>query len=735
LSVPHRSRGVKILKAISSPLRLQILNLLFDRGALSYTELMSFLKMNPSSEAGRFAYHLKFLLKTDLIEADVESKKYCLTDLGKMVINVADRVEKTAFKRKKMLVRTSRFALEEFDANKIAMSLVRETKMPSELAQKVAKEAEKQLLKSKTKYLTAPLVREVVNAILIEKGLEEYRHKLTRLGLPVYEVTALIDSKSKASPGLSSVHEAAGESVLKEYMLLNVFPRDISDAHVSGALHINGLDSWILKPSEIFHDTRFFFKNGINLEKISAFQPPLLQPQSFEAALCLIFNFLLYSAREISETQSIEYFNVFLAPFVKDVDLVKAKEALRLFFASISHHLNVSLGLELTTPEFIADKPVFGSFGKCLGKYGDFRDESQSLASLVFETIFEESRQKPLFNPKFVVKVRPETFTDEKAKLMLLKALNSASEKGMFYFANVLEKDEKYSVQSASGLRLSADLNGDWEIDTLRVGCLGRVSVNLPRIVYEVEGNEEKFLEIFKNRFEMATRALEIKDKALRHRSKGLLPFLMQSANVDNYLRLENCSNIINLVGLKEAIEVLCGNVFDGERKLTFVEKIVNEIQAYVGKIVKKRGRRFYTAVMPDFEASKRLVNLDIERYGVGKVRYSGTKEKPFYSNFSSLTVQDGNISLESLSFERKMHALGVGGNLTVIELGEVEQSPEELLSVTRQVFEGYGVKFLTYRRTLTYCVACKKSWFGLLHKCPLCGSTGTLTVFDRFAL
>ena len=222
MSVPRRIRGVKILKAVSSPLRLQILNLLFDKGPLSYTELMSSLKMNPSRDAGKFAYHLKFLLKADLIEADVEAKKYCLTDLGKMVIDVADKIEKKASRPKGMLVRTSRFALEEFDANKIANSLIREARMPAELAQKVAREAEKRLLKSKTKYLTAPLVREVVNAILIEKDLEEYRHKLTRLGLPVHEVAALVESKPKTSLSQTSIHEMAGETVLKELSLIHI---------------------------------------------------------------------------------------------------------------------------------------------------------------------------------------------------------------------------------------------------------------------------------------------------------------------------------------------------------------------------------------------------------------------------------------------------------------------------------------------------------------------------------
>ena len=141
--------GVKILKAVSSSLRLQILNLLFDRGPLSYTELMSSLKMNPSRDAGRFAYHLKFLLKADLVEADVEAKKYCLTELGNIVIDVAERIEKKAFKPKGMLVRTSQFAPEEFDANKIANSLIRETKMPAELAQKVAKKQKNGYLNQK----------------------------------------------------------------------------------------------------------------------------------------------------------------------------------------------------------------------------------------------------------------------------------------------------------------------------------------------------------------------------------------------------------------------------------------------------------------------------------------------------------------------------------------------------------------------------------------------------------
>jgi ribonucleoside-triphosphate reductase len=727
-------RGVKVLKAVSSSIRLQILNLLFDKGPLSYTELLSLLKMNPSRDAGRFAYHLKFLLKADLVEADVETRKYCLTELGKMVIDIADRIEKKAFKPKGMLVRTSRFALEDFDANKIANSLSRETRMPADLAQKVAKEAEKRLLKSKTKYLTAPLVREVVNAILIEKGLEEYRHKLTRLGLPIYDVTALIDANSKSSEGSGSVHEMAGKAVLKEYMLLGVFPRDIADAHLSGSLHINGLSSWVLKPSEIMHDLRFFLQNGLNLEKINASQPSYPPPQSLESALSIAFNVLLHSAGEIGETQTVDYFNIFLAPYARGRAISMIKESLHLFIANVNQHVNASLGLELITPSFIADKPAIGPYGKCSGKYGDFREESQILASLILEICAEESARKPMFNPKIIIKVRPETFLDERAKAILLEAHRLASERGMLYFANLLEKGQEYSTFSSSGFSFKADLNGDWEIDTLRTGCLGSVTVNLPRIAYESGRDKVKFYEIFKERFEMAVHALEIKDRALRLYGKGLLPFLMQNINGDHYFRLENGSRLVNLAGLKEAIEAFYGkSIYDCENAFDFIDGIMQSNQAFLRKMGRRRGKRLSTAMVPDFEASERLAQLDVEKYGIAKVRFSGTREKPFYSTVSKLAFQEGKIPPASLLFERKKLGLSAGGNLTVVESGESEQRPDELMSLTKQIFESYHVEFLIYNCKLTYCINCKRSWFGLLNKCPSCGSTGTLTVFDQF--
>ncbi len=730
---PVRSRGVKVLKAVSSPLRLQILNLLFDKSALSYTELMNQLKMNPTRDAGRFAYHLKFLLKAELVEADVEAKKYYLTDLGKMVLDVADRVEKKAVKPKGMVVRTSHLTLEEFDANKIANSLIKEAKVPAELAQKAAKEAEKRLTKSKIKYLTAPLIREVVNSILVEKGYEDYRHKLTRVGMPIHEVTALIESKDVAADCAEAI-DIAGEAVFGEYALLNIFPRDIADAQLSGAIHIDGLGTWILKPNEVIHDIRYFLQSGIKLEnpKWISMEPP----QDFKFALSIAFNVLLHANQEANYTQTFNYFNVALAPYAKGLEAAKLKESLRIFMLNLNQHAEATLGLELSIPKPTAEKEAVGPNGKACGKYGDYTGESLLLASLILDIFLEESAAKPMLSPKLVIKINSAALTDEKAKTVLLKAHQLATQGGAPYFANLTKKDSENFAYSSSGMKLASDLTGDWETDTLRTGCLGLVTINMPRIAMECGKDQNKFNEFLKERFEFAARALTIKSNALKQFGKNNLPFLLQKTNGDTYFRLENCSRIIGFAGFREAIEAFTEKPMDSKESGAFAEEVIANLLAFKQKVGRKYGKRLYAAMLGNHEAAERLAQLDIERYGVAKVKFSGTRDKPFYSTVKRVTIKaaqplvapHGTIEVAKLT-----KGLNAGGCLDLYELEGAEFSAEALMDLTKRIIENDASDFFTYNRAVSYCSNCKKNHYGALHKCPSCGSMSTITTFDRF--
>jgi anaerobic ribonucleoside-triphosphate reductase len=729
----HRSRGAKVLKAVSSPLRLQILNLLFDKSALSYTELMSQLKMNPSRDAGRFSYHLKFLLKADLVEADVEAKKYYLTDLGKMVLDVADRVEKKAVKPRGMLVRTSHFTIEEFDANKIANSLIKEARVPAELAQKAAKEAEKRLIKSKTKYLTAALIREVVNGILVEKGYEEYRHKLTRVGMPIHEVTALIEKKD-ITQNSTTVISSAGEALLGEYTLLNIFPRDIADAHLSGAIHIDGLGSWILKTNEIMHDLRFFFQHGIKLA--NPLQLAIEPPNDIESALSIAFNALLHSSKETDRVQTLNYFNVFLAPFARGIDVAHLKEHLRLFILCLNQYDEAALGLELSIPKLTAEKEAIGACGKAVGKYSDYEQESQLLASLIIDIFKEESSPKPLLNPKLVIKINNTALTDEAPKQLLLNAHQLAALFGTPYFAYATRKEGENTAFSASGAKFSVDLTGDWEADTLRTGCLGSVTVNMPRIAQECGNDKNKFSNLLHERFELAARASGIKFSVIKQIGKNSLPFLLQSGNGDMYFRLENCSRIVNIAGFREAVEAFTNESINSPASSMFLTEVITNLIAFKQKVSRKHGKRLFPVILASPEASERLAQLDVERYGVVKVKFSGTREKPYYSTVQRYTLKTAeSLSLqdEALETAKKLRTINSGGNLSIIELEGAEYKAEALMELTRRLVESGAFEFFTYNRLISYCDNCGKNWFGELHKCPSCGSMSTLILFDRF--
>lgn len=740
--MPRRRRlGTRVLKAVSSSIRLQVLTLLLEKGPLSYTEIMNILRLNPSRDAGRFAYHLKFLLKADLIEPDVETKKYRLTDLGRMLVDVAENIEERFFKRRKMMVRTSRLAMEEFDRNKIAESLVKEAKVPHDLAQKIARETERRLLKVRTKYLTAPLIREFVNAILIEKGLEEYRHKLTRLGLPVYDVTQLVKTMGAQGKSVSAVHDAAANSIIEEYTLLNVLPRDIADAHLSGSLHLSNLGYWVLKPNEFMHDLRFFLQHGLsfggpNFAKVS--YPP---PKSFKAALLTVSNLLRIAGAEVAGEQGLDYFNVFLAPFIRGVEADKIREDLRLFIFDLNHSLtsvgmplSVSLGLEFVIPSFIQEKKAIGQDAKTVGFYADFADESRILLSLLLEVMQEESRSKLLFNPSLILKIRPEVFESKECSTLLFKAHCLVAENGLPYFANLLWKEQKCASYTATGLRLSDNWKKDWELDTLRAGSIDNVIVNLPRLIYEAKGNQAELFKLLDEQLEMALRALEIKYRTLKQRCReGLLPFLTRKAGGDQYFRLENSSRQISLVGLDEAARCFTGkSIHEDDKALKFAEEIMQYFSDFIRKYARKPKTRPVLAMVPNNHAARRLAELDVDRYGWANVRVRGTKEQPFYTDMVAVPLEVDVSWQERLEIEERFHRLATGSHLAVLQPTDTEHDPEELLAVTKQLATTYKIGLYTFNRNLAYCAHCQKTFFGQPLKCPSCGSIDALIQYRR---
>ncbi|MEM2130311.1 MAG: anaerobic ribonucleoside-triphosphate reductase [Candidatus Bathyarchaeia archaeon] len=730
----RRRLGARVLKAVASALRLNILRLLYERGPMSYTEIMNVLKLSPSRDAGRFAYHLKTLAGMDLIEPDPESKKYLLTDMGRTLVEFADELDSNAFRRR-LLVRTSRLAIENFDRNKIAESLIREAEVPVELAQKISREAEKRLMKLGTKYLTAPLIREFVNAILIERGLEEYRHKLTRLGFPVYDVSLLLKETSVRGENVEKVRLTAGSRVIEEYTLLNVLPRDIADAHISGSLNLNNLGTWILKIHGVMHDVRFFFRNGLIFKNFLDQRISLRPPRNLRSALSLISSMLQIASAEITKEQAIDYFNVFLAPFAQGLSIDEIKNNLQLFLETVNITIptGISLGLETVLPSFLSETEAISSEGKTSGIYADYTEESQLVASLILECLREIGNTKPIFNPSIIVKFRPETFNDSNAERILFESHN-LSLSGLPFYANLVSEGANAVSYAADGLRFSADWTKDWELDTIRTGCLDSVTLNLPRVAYEARKEKDHFFKVLSDYAEKGLRALDIKSRVILRRSQeGLLSFLLPKEAQDPYLRFQESTCILGFVGLNEATQAITNKpIYEGEEALNFAEEILTHLIQEQKAYLKNMKLRFALGLTPDFDVAKRLAELDVERYGLGDVHVSGGRENPYYTSMMAVPLE-ANLALDDLlRLESRFEALAPASHLIKIPLGESEVDTETLFATTQNIAKNHKIGFYTFDRTLTYCNKCEKTFFREATKCPECNSAGSILKFAR---
>ncbi|GAH00990.1 unnamed protein product [marine sediment metagenome] len=139
---------------------------------------------------------------------------------------------------KPIMIRTSKYSKEPFNENKIEEYLIREGELEAYLAKKIAREVKDRLFKANVEYLTAPLMREYINAILLESGLEEVRHRLTRLGTPPYEAFKLFNSQEKVITP-DKFLKKLGSDVSEQFLLLNLLPKELADLYLSGEIAVS----------------------------------------------------------------------------------------------------------------------------------------------------------------------------------------------------------------------------------------------------------------------------------------------------------------------------------------------------------------------------------------------------------------------------------------------------------------------------------------------------------------
>ncbi|OWT33498.1 anaerobic ribonucleoside-triphosphate reductase [Methanobrevibacter sp. 87.7] len=643
-------------------------------------------------------------------------------------------------------VRTTRDKIEAFDLTKIVNTLVQETNASQETAFEIASEVWKELKKLNVEYVTAPMIREMVNTKLVEYGLEDIRKDYTRLGIPVYNITSLIENGNHDNANMmhnpETIHKYVADEALKQYALLHVLPSHLADAHMSGDIHIHDLEYFAARPLNCLqHDIRSFIRYGLKVDGTGDHTSVAGAPSHMETLMNHTGEIMLAAQQNMSGGQAMSFWNVFVAPFARGRSYEEIKQAVQMLIYNLnmayaargSQVPFTSMQLEFGVPKFLEDVTAYGPGGKVVGTYVDFEEETRLIQRAFTENLYQGDKDgKPHLFPNTIYTLRKETLKGDYDE-DLYRVHELSAKFGSPYFVNMLPK-YRGNMANYMGCRtcLQDTWTGDWDQDCLRTGNLAYVTMNLPRIGYQSK-DESQVFEYLDNYMDLVVETLLLRREQALHclNDYDVLPFLTQKINGENYYRVENSTLSFGFVGLNEMLLALFGEGIDNPDANKFGVKCIKYIYDRAAELQKETGLRWSVIQTPAETTAYRFATLDKEQFG-DKAILQGDNGANYYTNSSHVPVNSEISLVDKIKIEEQYHPITPGGHIFHAFMGESYSDPQSLMSLTNKIAKKSDIGFWAYSSALSFCLKCKTLMKGLNNKCPNCGETEDVEWYDR---
>jgi ribonucleoside-triphosphate reductase (formate) len=561
-----------IFSVMASPNRIDILRILNSKGPLTYSELKSLAGFKSKKESGKFAYHLRKLLRQSLVGLNKAERRYAITNLGKLVLNLARQIEeRSIIESGKMYVRTNNQTIEEFNSHKIIQCLVREANMSLEQSAKITEEVENKIYKSQASYLTSRFIRDCVNNVLLEHGLEEQMNKLIRLGIPIYDLNKKLNNNTGLlNNGIIDIANDISKSVFSDHFKNN-FPKDILDMHYNGEIHLDDLGSWSICPDTIFIDVDNFLEKGIHIDGQFPYLPRF--PHLDNAGIVLPLLVSLFQ-KQISKEIVIENIEKLFVNDFSSFENTSSIFAKSLFSASFSIH-------SLDSP-FIT---IVLSL-----------KDNDNVVSSILNGYLMYLEKVPI--SKFGISI----LFSNPPPIDLLNMISKITR-----FGGNISLSRK-SIRSSKGVfKISDNTN-------LPVISLHSLSLNLPHLAYQSNKDETYFRTKLALLLNPSLNAMMSKrDMIFDNIRKGLLPALSNPLMFPPQSGSTNM--LINLTGLNESIFSILGYADKNEEGIEVIQKVIKTANDVLLHIDKKNYEHFGISIIND-TSSNRFVQMDSGKFG-----------------------------------------------------------------------------------------------------------------------
>ncbi len=665
----------------------------------------------------------------------------------------------------------------QYDSSKIEIAILKAMRYGSgivneELAKKIADD-----FQSEKMIVTIKEIEDYVYAALIESGdmltakcyeayraVREYQRQRNTIDNKVLGLIngenkeSLMENSNKQENLISTQRDLVAEEVSKDVAKRMMLPPHIAQAHDNGLIHIHDLGHY-LNPSFncCLINLKDMLENGtvINGKMIE-------RPKTFRTACTIATQIIaqVASGQFGGQTMSLAH----LSPFVRISeekirrDLViewnengfmyseaqlekivqrRLKEEVKAGIQTIQYQIN--------TLQTSNGQSPFLSVFMYISEYPEYEKETVMLIEEVLRQRIQGIKNEvgawitPAF-PKLLY-VTDENNIHEDSKYYALTQLASVcvSKRMMpdFISAKHMRANYEGNVFGCMGCRAwLSPYKGPINNEEGAYKWYGRfnmglTSLNLADVGLSAQGDIEKFWKILEDRLELCRESLMLRYEKLKDVTSDVSPIHWQHGAIARlkphqpiYPLLQDGYATITLgyIGLYECVMALIGKSHTTPEGEKLGVEIMKNLKAHIVKWKEETGLGFALYGTPSESLTERFAKCLQRRFGV----IEGITDRNYLTNSYHVFVGEEIDAFEKLKFESQFHPISSGGAISYVELPNLAQNPEVILTLIKYMYE--NVQYAEMNTKLDYCMECgyegeilcddNLEWY-----CPNCGN------------
>ena len=540
---------------------------------------------------------------------------------------------------------------------------------------------------------------------LLNEGLELIDNYLDRSDWRVNE-------NSNMSYSLQGLNNHISTSITAKYWLERIYPPEIRERHINCDFHIHDLG--LLSAYCVGWDLKDLLLKGFSGVAGKVESKPA---RHFRTALGQVVNFFYTLQGESAGAQAFANFDTYLAPFIRydKLDYTGVKQSLQEFVFNMNIPTRVgfqtpftNVTLDLVPPSTVASEYVVIGGEMLDTTYGEYQHEMDMFNAAFAECLAEGDAKNRIFTFPIPTYNISKDFDWDNPKLNNIWEMTARY--GIPYFANFINSDMDPEDARSMCCRLRLDNRelrkrggGLFGANPL-TGSIGVVTINLPRLAYKSETEEEFFTELEKLMI-LAKKSLEIKRKALENFTlNNLYPytrFYLSGVWERDRKYWGNHFSTIGLVGMNEAcLNFLNTDISSLEGK-TFSIKVLDFMREKIMQYQEETGSFYNLEATPAEGVTYRFAKHD--RLMFSDIKTSGCDE-PYYTNSVHLPVSHTDDLFEVLDHQDELQTKFTGGTVVHLFLGEKIDDIEVVKSLVKRIAENYALPYFTLTPTFSIC-------------------------------